>query len=290
VPVAVASAATSDAGAKVSFSSSAIDVVDGPRPVECTPSSGSVFERGTTTVVCDATDESANRSAAEFVVTVEGTVLTRQADIGDVSVEIASNLDFAAGQYAVIDPGGPDEEVRYIERLGSLHFAAPLAASHPIDTFVTTVAPPGGDTQAPLIAAVAPLTVVQGTALALEVSCTDAGVGVQECRTGTADTSTLGSASVDVVAWDFNGNATEKTVEYRVILAPTDAGPNPGADPGTNPGADPGSKPRGHPVEGTASVPALPNTGMSESPLMPIALILLLAGVLIVVVRRRGSV
>lgn len=293
VPSAVASAATSDAGAKVSFSSSAIDTVDGPRPVECTPSSGSVFERGATTVVCTAMDESANRGEAEFVVTVEGTVLTEQADIGDVSVEIASNLGFAAGQYAVINPGGPDEEVRYVERLGSLHFSAPLAASHGVGTFVTTIAPPGGDTEPPLIAATAPLTVVQGTAFALEASCTDAGVGVQECRVGTADTSKLGSASVDVVAWDLNGNATAKTIGYTVILAPIDPGTGPGVDPGTDPGSSFGSNPGSHPSKGTSSTPGLPKTlpktGTSDGALAPIALGLLLSGVLIVVTRRRTS-
>ena len=222
--------------------------------------------------------------------TVDGSVLTEQADIGDVSVEIASNLGFEAGQYAVIDSGSPNEEVRYIESLGSLHFSAPLAASHPVGTVAKVVAPPEGDTKPPLIAATAPLTVVQGTALALEVSCTDEGVGVQECRTGTADTSKLGSASVEVVAWDLNGNTTAKTIEYRVIAAPVDSGTDPGADPDTVPGTDPGANSPAHAVGGSSPAPTLPKTGLSERPLAPVALILLLSGLLIVLVRRRRSV
>jgi hypothetical protein len=46
------------------------DLVDGPRPVTCTPASGSTFALGTTTVTCTASDTRGNTSTASFTVTV----------------------------------------------------------------------------------------------------------------------------------------------------------------------------------------------------------------------------
>jgi hypothetical protein len=48
----VSVAATSANGAPATFTASAKDAVDGSRPVNCTPASGSVFKAGTTTVTC----------------------------------------------------------------------------------------------------------------------------------------------------------------------------------------------------------------------------------------------
>ncbi len=62
--------ATSPAGATVSFSPSALDGADPDPAVSCTPSSGSVFALGTTTVECSATDHVGNESAGSFAVTV----------------------------------------------------------------------------------------------------------------------------------------------------------------------------------------------------------------------------
>jgi hypothetical protein len=45
-------AATSPAGAVATFTVSAKDSVDGTRPVNCTPASGSMFKAGKTTVTC----------------------------------------------------------------------------------------------------------------------------------------------------------------------------------------------------------------------------------------------
>jgi hypothetical protein len=63
-------AATSLSGASVTYVASAVDLVDGARPVTCTPSSGSTFAIGMTTVTCSASDTRGNTATRTFVVTV----------------------------------------------------------------------------------------------------------------------------------------------------------------------------------------------------------------------------
>src|SRR5204863_8150892 len=65
--------ATTTTGAAFTFTASATDVVDGPRPVTCTPASGATFPLGPTTVHCTATDTKGNTGAASFTVTVTDT-------------------------------------------------------------------------------------------------------------------------------------------------------------------------------------------------------------------------
>ena len=62
---------TSDAaGAVVTFSASAQDVVSGGLPVALSPPSGSLFALGTTTVTATATDAAGNQATGSFTVTV----------------------------------------------------------------------------------------------------------------------------------------------------------------------------------------------------------------------------
>jgi hypothetical protein len=62
--------ATSPAGAAVTFSATATDLVDGTVTVICTPASGSTFPLGTTAVQCSATDLHNNSAHGGFNVTV----------------------------------------------------------------------------------------------------------------------------------------------------------------------------------------------------------------------------
>src|SRR5204863_218803 len=74
VPANATVEATAATGAAFSFTASASDVVDGLRPVTCTPASGATFPLGPTTVHCTATDSKGNNGAASFTVTVTDTV------------------------------------------------------------------------------------------------------------------------------------------------------------------------------------------------------------------------
>lgn len=73
VPADITAEATGPSGAAVTFTVTAVDIVDGDRPVTCSPASGSTFALGTTTVQCTASDTRSNSSTASFHVTVRDT-------------------------------------------------------------------------------------------------------------------------------------------------------------------------------------------------------------------------
>ena len=70
VPANITASATTPSGAVVTFTASASDLVDGSRPVVCTPASGSTFAIGVTTVACTASDTRGNSTSGTFTVTV----------------------------------------------------------------------------------------------------------------------------------------------------------------------------------------------------------------------------
>jgi len=70
LPAPISTPATTTTGAVVTFATSAIDLVDGARPVTCVPGSGSVFAIGTTTVACSAADLHGNTVSGTFTVLV----------------------------------------------------------------------------------------------------------------------------------------------------------------------------------------------------------------------------
>jgi YVTN family beta-propeller protein len=72
IPAEIAVAATTPAGAIVSFVATAIDDMDAAPTVGCTPPSGSLFAIGTTVVTCIATDAAGNATSATFSVRVSG--------------------------------------------------------------------------------------------------------------------------------------------------------------------------------------------------------------------------
>lgn len=72
-PTDITAEATGAAGAAVTFSASASDLVDGTVAVICSPVSGSLFSIATTAVSCSATDAHGNTGTATFDVTVRDT-------------------------------------------------------------------------------------------------------------------------------------------------------------------------------------------------------------------------
>ncbi|MEW5849601.1 MAG: HYR domain-containing protein [Myxococcota bacterium] len=73
VPGNITREGTSPAGTPVTFSASGMDIVSGALPASCSPSSGSTFAVGTTTVTCTSTDGAGNSGQASFQVTVVDT-------------------------------------------------------------------------------------------------------------------------------------------------------------------------------------------------------------------------
>jgi hypothetical protein len=75
VPASLFVDATSPAGAAVSYSASASDLVDPTPSLGCLPASGSVFPIGITVVTCTATDDAGNAASSTFKVGVLGAPL-----------------------------------------------------------------------------------------------------------------------------------------------------------------------------------------------------------------------
>ena len=70
LPEEVTVEAETSAGAVVTFTATASDAVAGTIPVSCTPSSGSTFAIGTTTITCTASDDAGNVASGSFTVTI----------------------------------------------------------------------------------------------------------------------------------------------------------------------------------------------------------------------------
>jgi len=70
LPADIVTTATSEAGAIVSYTATAVDAVSGPANVSCSPASGTLFAVGTWPVSCSATDTAGNTATGQFSVTV----------------------------------------------------------------------------------------------------------------------------------------------------------------------------------------------------------------------------
>ncbi len=100
LPDSVSTAATSDSGAPVSWTATATDAVWQTVTPVCTPSSGSTFPIGSTTVTCTATDGAGNTSSGSFDVTVFQTPAT-------VSLAPVGDKTFGDPPFAVTATGTP---------------------------------------------------------------------------------------------------------------------------------------------------------------------------------------
>jgi len=87
----------------VTFTATAVDAIDGPLAVACTPPSGSTFAQGVTTVLCSATDANNNTATGTFKVTVVIEPVLTLPD--DFSVE-ATGPDGAMVAYVATAEGG----------------------------------------------------------------------------------------------------------------------------------------------------------------------------------------
>jgi len=89
-------------GSRVSYvPPTAVDDVDGPLPVTCTPGSGALFQLGTTKVTCTATDSHGNTASASFTVKVLDTTPPRLIVPPDSFVFATSDAGIPAASPAV---------------------------------------------------------------------------------------------------------------------------------------------------------------------------------------------
>jgi hypothetical protein len=109
VPGTITLEATSPAGASVTYTVTASDLVDGSVTPSCSTPSGSTFPLGSTTVDCTATDAHGNRSSASFVVNVVDRTAPTLSVPGTIVVD-ATSPDGAIVTYTVTATdsiGGP---------------------------------------------------------------------------------------------------------------------------------------------------------------------------------------
>lgn len=94
-------------GARVSWTASAADLVDGALAPACSAASGSLFPVGTTEVSCSATDARGNRASGSFRVTVTDTTPPALAPLADLALDATSGsgatASWTASAWDVVD-------------------------------------------------------------------------------------------------------------------------------------------------------------------------------------------
>lgn len=231
-PADLVAEATSAAGAAVSYSASASDLVDGSVAVSGSPASGSTFPLGATSVALSAADSRGNASSASFAVTVRDTIAPALNVPASQTLEATS----AAGASATFAGSATDAvgvaSLTYSHASGATFSlgstpvtvtARDAAGNTSSGTFSINVV----DTTAPLLTVPAS-QVLEATSGAGAVATFAAGatdlVGVTSLTTSAASGATfpLGTTTVTVTAKDAAGNTATGsfTIEVRDTTAP----------------------------------------------------------------------
>ena len=231
VPAPITVEATGSHGAMVTFSTSAMDLVDGSVLTSASPASGSTFPLGTTSVTVSATDAHGNTATKSFNVTVHDTTpptITVPAPItaeatgpqGTVVTFSTSAMDLVDG--SVLTSASPASGS--IFPLGTTSVTVSATDAHgntAMNTFTVTVQ----DTTAPVIIVPAPITVnatgPQGAVVTFSTSATDLVDGVVATTAVPASGSTfpLGTTPVTVSATDAHGNIATSTFNVTILNA-----------------------------------------------------------------------
>jgi len=212
--------ATGPAGAAASYTASALDQVDGPVAVSCSPASGSTFALGTTTVNCSATDAAGNTGQGSFKVSVVDTTppllavpsamtLEATGPSGAVATFAASASDLVDGSVAVVCVPASGSTFQ----LGDTTVAcsATDAAGNPgHGYFMVTVV----DTTAPTLTLPSNMTVEatgpSGAVVPFTASASDLVDGAVPvgCSPASGSPFALGATTVNCSATDVHGNTT----------------------------------------------------------------------------------
>ncbi len=221
--------ATGPTGAQVTFQATAIDAVDGLVTVTCSPTSGSLFALGTSTVTCSAADLHGNPAEGSFTVTVVDTtppVLTLPDPMTvEATGPAGATVTFTATAEDLVD--GPVSPVctpasGATFALGSTTVsctATDAAGNAASDTFPVTVV----DTTPPDLTLPGPIEVEatgpDGAVVTYAASATDLvdlNV-VVSCLPASGSTFSLGSHQVDCTATDASGNTATGSFLVSVV-------------------------------------------------------------------------
>lgn len=235
VPADITAEATSPAGAIVSWSTSASDLVDGTVAVECTFASGTQFALDTpTTVSCSATDSRGNKATDSFGVSVEDTTapalpeltsLTEEAtgpDGADVTYLVGLASDLVDGD-VTLDCAPASGSTFALGKTTVTCTATDTRGNKDEGSFTVTVedttAPVFNDVSVPTAEATGP----DGAPVTFEATATDlvdASPAVV-CTPASGSVFALGATQVKCTATDDAGNSVDKT--FTVNVADTTA-------------------------------------------------------------------
>jgi hypothetical protein len=228
VPGPIKAEATSSGGAVVTFTTSAIDVVDGSVPVSCRPGSGSTFALGLTSVACSAEDTHKNTASGSFPVTVVDTTAPALTMPADQTIEAtgpngaktafnASAHDIVEGDVAVTC----DASTGDMFTLGAttVHCTATdKAGNQATREFVVKVV----DSTAPSITVPADMTATatgpNGAAVTFTTSANDlvGGTIAVACTPASGSTFKPGTTTVTCTATDGAGNVGSTSFKVNV--------------------------------------------------------------------------
>ena len=227
--------ATGSSGAVVSFTSSALDALDGPITSACLPVSGSTFALGDTTVTCSATDSAGNQGSNTFKITVHDTTAPQISGTpSDMTVEATSSSGavgtFTSPTSSDLVDGSVTVSCSPVSgstfALGETTVTCSATDSHS-NTATTTFKVKVQDKTAPLIAShvdeTAEATSASGAAVSYTSPATsDAvdGAGTATCLPASGSTFALGDTTVYCDAVDAAGNHAIQT-HFKVTVQDT---------------------------------------------------------------------
>jgi hypothetical protein len=237
VPAYIKAEATSPEGAVVDFGSiTAVDAVDGERPVTCTASAGATFPIGTTAVTCSSVDLRGNSLEVSFDITVADTIapslmlpanqtLEAASAEGAAATFEATAKDIVDGEVAVTCT--PTSGITFPLGASTVTCTATDAAGNKSDaSFTVTVR----DTTAPTLSMPANVTLeatgvagaVATFALPTATDLVDASVSIT-CSASSGNMFPLGVTDVKCSAIDDSGNVATgvMSVTVRDTTAPT---------------------------------------------------------------------
>ena len=145
LPSTITIEATAAGGAVVTYAALALDNVDGVVTVTCTPGSGTLFARGTTTVNCSAADSRGNIATGTFLVNVVNRPPVANADTAQstgAAVRIpvlANDTDTDGGTLAVTTVGAPAHGTAVLGAAGVVTYT-PASGFSGTDTFTYAIA------------------------------------------------------------------------------------------------------------------------------------------------------
>ena len=235
LPSGVTAEATSAAGATVAYNASANDAHDGPVAASCSPTSGSTFPLGNTTVECSAQDAAGNSANGTFVVWVRDTTAPSFA-AAPQDVVTAEATGPSGANVTFTSPGATDgvssASVSCTPASGSLFPLGPTtvtctATDDAGNQATTTLTVLVEDTTPPAVTPPANLTLEAtspaGATAWFNATATDLVDGslAPTCAPAAGSTFPLGNTTVECSATDEAGNTGNAT--FRVTVQDTTA-------------------------------------------------------------------